>query len=389
MTLAHDFNTALTMISEDTDSIFNEFKGIDKALQDFIIINKMKRLPFFIETTTPNNSFYLASYEGVEPFDLQYSLDGVHWTAYPSGSGERIYLNHAGDRAYLKGNNTGFGYEDGGYYYIYASDPVIVGGNLISLVDETMTQKTLRPYAFAHFMSETSLKDVSQLVIQAVGPHAYYSMFNYNLNITKPPRIIATEVDEYCYEAMFAGCENLTEAPDLPATTLATACYRWMFQYCYKLTTPPKLPATTLADSCYYGMLEGCGLIEPPELPATTLAVNCYYQMLEGCGSLTKAPYLPATTLAASCYGYMVGSTAIKTITLPATTLASECYADLFDECPALEEVITYQTSWGSNSTSNWMSRVPLSGTFRCPAGLDTTTRDGSHVPSTWLVVNI
>ena len=141
-----------------------------------------------------------------------------------------------------------------------------------------------------------------------------------------------------------------------------------MFNGCTGLTAAPELPATTLAANCYESMFYGCtGLTAAPELPATTLAAYCYASMFYGCTGLTAAPELPATTLAANCYEYM------------------------FEGCSGLNEVTIGFNAWDddNNATSEWLSNVDPDGIFKCPAGLDTTTRDSSHVPANWTVENV
>ena len=178
----------------------------------------------------------------------------------------------------------------------------------------------------------------------------------------------SVQMTDYCYRSMFYGCTSLSSAPELPATTLASNCYSYMFYGCSSLTSTPELPATTLATQCYYYMFAGCtSLTSAPELPATTLVDYCYYQMFSGCTSLTSAPVLPATRLVNSCYYYM------------------------FYGCSSLSSVEVAFTNWNTSgsSTTAWFYNVASSGTFSCPAALDTTTRDASHVPSGWTVVNV
>ena len=113
------------------------------------------------------------------------------------------------------------------------------------------------------------------------------------------------------------------------------------------------------------GIFYDCtGLTAAPELPATSLAAYCYSYMFSGCTGLTAAPELPATSLAAYCYSYM------------------------FSGCTGLEDITVGFTTWDDNndSTANWLNGVAAAGTFTCPAGLDTTTRDASHVPENWTV---
>jgi hypothetical protein len=131
------------------------------------------------------------------------------------------------------------------------------------------------------------------------------------------------------------------------------------------LKTPPELPATTLADYCYEAMFIYCdSLTTAPVLPATTLTISCYYMMFQGCTELTTAPLLPAKTLAKTCYQRM------------------------FNGCSKLNNIKVNFTAWNEaeNSTQNWVEGVSATGTFTCPAGLDTTLKDASHVPVGWTV---
>lgn len=148
---------------------------------------------------------------------------------------------------------------------------------------------------------------------------------------------IVTNLDTFAFFNLFQDCTSLTSAPELPATTLADSCYKSLFRNCTSLTTAPELPATTLANNCYYGLFRGCtSLTSAPALPATTLADSCYYKMFQGSSSLSS--------------------------------------------------VEVNFTDW-STGTTEWLDGVAASGTFTCPAALDTTTRDGTHVPADWTVV--
>lgn len=179
---------------------------------------------------------------------------------------------------------------------------------------------------------------------------------NYNVAITP-----------YCFYSLFYENKYLTDANELifSKTTLAWSCYRSMFYGCTSLVNAPiELPATTLEIYCYYGMFQGCtSLTTAPELPATTLASNCYYSMFSSCTSLTTAPTLPATTLASNCYEWMFyGCTSLNNVTV---------YAD---DISALD------------CTTNWLSNVASSGTFR-NLGSARYPTGASGIPSGWTEV--
>lgn len=104
-------------------------------------------------------------------------------------------------------------------------------------------------------------------------------------------------------------------------------------------------------------------------LPATTLKEGCYERMFNGCTSLTASPKLPAPVLVTDCYSHM------------------------FYDCTSLASVKVSFTDWGEPGemgaayTGNWLSNVAESGTFYCPEGLSTETRDASAIPVDWTVV--
>ena len=118
-------------------------------------------------------------------------------------------------------------------------------------------------------------------------------------------------------------------------------------------------------DRAFDSTFAGCtSLTAAPELPATTLAAYCYVGTFHGCISLTAAPELPATTLVESCYyGIFLGCTNLTAISVKFTNWDEE-----------------------NNATGDWLANVAATGTFTCPAGLDTTTRNGSHVPAGWTI---
>ena len=73
---------------------------------------------------------------------------------------------------------------------------------------------------------------------------------------------------------------------------------------------------------------------------------------------------------------------------IPCAPTATNCYSSMFRNCTSLSSITVGFTEWGSsNGTLGWVEGVPAQGEFHCPAALDTTTRDISHVPSGWTVI--
>ena len=289
---------------------------------------------------------------GLDPITLQYKKNNGEWTNYTIN--EAISLAN-GDEVRFSGANDHFskrygahvGDRDNYQFITTGTGTLSACGNVMSLCNFDKVLKTDVQFA-SLFLGCKQLIDISQL------------------------QLPATILKTYGYMVMFNSCSNLTALPSaLPATTLADGCYTFMFANCTSLSTVPQnfLPVTELKHRCYHAMFMNCvSLTDAPALPATMLSTWCYYGMFDGCTALTSAPSLPATTLANSCYRAM------------------------FYGCSNLSSIEVAFTDWTdtatTHATEDWVTNVAASGTFTCPAALDTTTRDGSHVPANWTIVN-
>lgn len=361
-------------------------------------------------TALVDNSTVKISYS-----DFQYRTTGqTEWTDYTSESDITVNTNEyvqfrgkpSSTRTLVK---TKFVMTEGSFN---------ASGNVMSL----LYGHEMEDYAFQDLFNRCDrLKSASELLLPAatLTKNCYSNMFYGCTNLTAAPALPAENLADYCYSFMFDNCDSLKNAPTLPAenladhcysymfnncdslknaptlsaNTLTNGCYEYMFQNCTNLKDAPALPAENLASSCYSNMFRGCkSLKNAPALTANTLTNGCYNTMFRDCTSLTEAPALPATTLASSCYNSMFwGCTKLTTApTLPATTLADYCYKSMFRGCTKLESVTVNFTSWtsGTDATDQWLYNAGKDAsdtpTFNCPAGLDTTTRDNSHVPQSW-----
>ena len=287
---------------------------------------------------------------------IQYSKDKNTWNTisfvHPSGDiteSSPVSLL-AGEKLYLKGNNSSYGTTDGGFCRINIhKGSGNIYGNIMSLIYGD------------NFYGQTVLDT----------PYLFNRLFNaafHNNIIDASNLILPTTLSYMCYAGLFSRCEQLTGAPELPATTLATNCYFDMFNSCTSLTTAPELPATTLATGCYSGMFAGCtSLTTAPKLPAKTLPPGsstngCYDNMFNGCTSLTAAPELPATVLTGFAYWVM------------------------FKDCKSLRYIKCLATDidalW---CTRKWLEGVSSTGTFiKNPSMTWPTGTDG--IPSGWTV---
>jgi len=68
--------------------------------------------------------------------------------------------------------------------------------------------------------------------------------------------------------------------------------------------------------------------------------------------------------------------------------LAETCYKEMFYDCTHLNYIKVNFSAWNDvgYSTKDWVANVSATGTFACPAGLNTTLKDVSHVPVGWMV---
>ena len=257
---------------------------------------------------------------------LETSVDGSVWTPFDADGGTTpITLANVGDRVYFRAGS---------------------GGNVrISSFDSIYRKFTLSAACGAHgnIMSLLDGDDESNVTI-ANGA-------------------------QWCFARLFEGCTTLTSAPDLPATTLSRYCYRQMFYGCSALAS---VPAT---------------------LPALTLPDQAYYRMFWQCRALTTTPVIEATSCGTNaCDTMFYQCTNITSLSLKITQIGSLGLSWMCNGCTKLNDVTVSLTAWGTtNDTGSWLGNVAASGTFRCPAALgtdSTITRDASHCPSGWTVVN-
>ena len=293
--------------------------------------------PLTFKGRAASNAICLSAIGNPDPITLDYCMNNDdNWIPYTLGT--VIEFNQK-ETVSFSGYNNHFSKSDNDHYRFQMTGTIEASGNIQSLLN--FSDITYQVAFDQLFVSCVSLVDASKL------------------------QLSASKLANYCYNFMFSNCRYLSAAPALPATSLAVACYNGMFNRCLALSTAPALPASTLADGCYAHMFINCSSLQSaPALPANTLAKWCYTAMFANCTSLTSAPLLPATTLAPSCYYQM------------------------FADCINLTSINVSFTDWTDTATQDWVSGVAANGTFTCPAALDTTTKDASHVPQNWNVVN-
>ena len=268
------------------------------------------------------------------------STDGETWTSYTVN--DTITLANIGDYVMLKADqpNSAIGGPIDTNQFVMTGQ-ISAEGNIMSLLDGAVKTYTI------------SAAD------------CFNGLFKDCTSLTQAPELLATDLCSYCYADMFNGCTSLSTAPELVSENMSDHSYSRMFYGCTSLRTPPVLSVSQLSSHCYSSMFAECtALSVAPELPATQLADDCYNGMFDGCTSLSVAP------------------------SLPATTLCSYCYAGMFNGCSSLSSMDVKFTAWSpSSATGSWLSGVAATGTFKCPADLDITLSDASHIPAGWTVV--
>lgn len=260
------------------------------------------------------------------------------WTLVPGSkfqySSIQLYNLEVNDKVYFKSTsqNGTLSTSSKIHKFTISNGQVDISGNIMSLIDYTLTRKDVPAYTFKDLFNTNSIS-TSRGVTTVTS----------NIHDISDLRLPATELGEHCYENMFRGCGNITVAPVLPAKQLGEACYKAMFQYCNHLVSAPALPATELRNSCYESMFEYCS-------------------------ALPVAPHLPAKS-----FSYKDKNGNIVNL--------SDCYKKLFRYCESLHYISVEYTSWSTENTSEWVDHVAETGTFSRPSSL---TQVGNVSTSKW-----
>lgn len=278
---------------------------------------------------------------------IEYSTNGLDWTAFDFSSPQTITLPELGDKVYWR--NTG----EADYFsknenqciaFVLGESKVAADGNVMSLIDKSCKSLAIpRDACFNYlFAGCKSLVSAPDLPATQLTPYCYEYMFYGCKSLEEAPDLPADVVPYAAYSYMFHSCSSIGKAPELPAKEVGDFGYQWMFSKCTSLTEAPSLPADKIGESCYYSMFRGCSSLvkAPQQLPAANLADFCYQQMFADCTSLKEAPLLPATTMKDWCYSIMfAGCKSLeKAPKLPAIELKEGCYYEMFAACPSLKE---------------------------------------------------
>lgn len=321
---------------------------------------------------------------------IEYSKDKINWTTEPITAnivitiplekGEKVYFRN--DNGYFSNNLTG---TSAFRIKIRATNNHSIGGDITTLYNYSYNPNVTIPegcfrYLFGcdlqsynsgnKFEANPNLIDASQLILptKTLSTGCYAGMFMLTTGLINPPQTIDCQSVgvESCHR-MFKG-SGITTTPSLSAKTIGKNGCTEMFMECDHITTMPTLQATSLGEYCFSYMFSNCDLLG---------------------GTIT----LPATTTAQNCYSGMFESTAITGATIMAKTLKKSCLTTTFKNCSNLNEVTVYATTLSpsnlmiSGITSNWLSGVASSGTFRNLGSITFDTDSVSGIPPGWQLV--
>lgn len=271
-----------------------------KYYQQTLALADMLHIPLTLEAAVAGAKVTFKVNDGYpEPKDIEYSTDGVNWTAgNTGGSGVEVTLTNVGDKVMFRGDNSYYSKKEGDnpptYNTISCTADCYVYGNIMSLINKT---------GFATLKKLTDTYTFNCLFYQ----NAHLKSSAYTLELP------ATTLKDYCYRNMFSGCTSLVTPPALPAEELQKGCYSGMFYSCSALAIAPKLDATTLAENCYTIMFYDCSSLEKtPKLAATELKPDCYNSMFRDCTSLKEA-WVKADYKAGECQYMFTGCTNAST----------------------------------------------------------------------------
>ena len=340
--------------------------------------------------------------------DIEYSTDGVTWTAYNFTNLPTIEVP-AGNSMYLRGTNpNGLTTSSGNSYYNFNfNTDFVVGGNFWSILDKTnyasVTSLPSLGYFKSLFEGNTTLLDAGDMNFGNVTTLRMVSgLFGGCTSLTTPPDMSSvTTIDAAGCRYMFWGCTSLTTAPDLSSvTSIGNYGCEYMFQNCTSLTTPPDLSSLTSINmyGCQY-MFYGCtSLATAPDMSSVTSIENYGCPgMFNGCTSLTTAPDLSSVTvIKTNSYGSMFHNCTSLT-TAPdlssVTSVESGGCNQMYYMCQKLSSVTTPNIdTWDTSKFNNWLYNTGTSATgtktVYKPAALTVPTNSTSGVPTGWTVEN-
>lgn len=206
----------------------------------------------YLKAAQANSTVSMVSTLGTAP-DLEYSTDGVTWqewhhtTAEGTHTFDTITLGAVGDWVYFRGDNpNGFAdIEADAFSNFVLTGAIKAGGNIMSLLDKTISLTEIPQYGFAGLFTATGIGVVPAL-------------------LTPPSMSTVTSVGAYGCATMYMRCTHLTSAADMPSlTTIGDNGCASMYEECdfdmsddgatlnFAFPTPPVTAGETTYATAY------------------------------------------------------------------------------------------------------------------------------------------
>ena len=280
----------------------------------------------------------------------------------------------------------------------------------------------------------TALVDASPMDCTQVQPqlptglHSTFSGMCYGCTaMISPPKITIdnnTAQMYYCFTSAFRGCTALVDASDIKLVNCVYggSAFRSMFEGCSSLVVPPifgNLARTSTYGYEFRSCFDSCtSLVTAPTIDLDADAQYCFWnctslvdasgitlrdapvqsgapakRVFQGCTSLRVPPKIKCqgNGVGIAFYECFRGCAALEYAEIEDFTGASWAnnqFAYMFYGCTSLQRLKVHFEQWGDgvNGTTNWLQNAAAAATFECPATLDQTQRDNSHIPSGWTI---
>lgn len=311
---------------------------------------------------------------------VQYSIDGVNWYNYNTGSHPDVTATNG--------------------YVLWKSNITQSYGSASSYNRFSFSNiKNLQIFCFGKMSSMTNGSVTA-------ASYQFKAMFELADMLLTAPKLDMTNINPYCFYNMFLSCSLLEYAPYIPEFTFSTnstgeGSFARMFYSCSALTYYPIIKnyslewapniAQEMFHSCeslgfaspfmsasYYGYKMGnvdassfnscfanCGQLRtPPNLNFYGSANSAFYHMFDKCANLVVAPSIITNT--ASTSGNMM--------------------TGMFSACGSLNRITTYfNTTPAAGWTGAWVNGVNAIGIFN-KSGNWSVTPGNDTVPSGWTI---
>ena len=288
-----------------SDTTFN----LRNSTLGYMKIECGKTTPYFyieaLESGVTVQFYYMPNFGGNPPIiNLSYSRDTNNWTTWGHSDTpgdqvfDRLMMVKAGDRIYIKGDNTETWTQQDNYSYTDIHFTITgrcnLGGSLGSLIDGDNCNENTKGLMAGMFRENPGITDISELYIpNGVFAHdsACESMFSGCAGITRAADMSHASVigDYTCYH-MYYSCDNLLTVADMSyLTTIGSHGCEQMYSDCALLSSAADVPGlVTIGDNGCSGMYGGCeSLVSAADMPSlTTIGDNACEGMYESCGNL-------------------------------------------------------------------------------------------------------